>query len=123
MWEVVIRLGETPCGRACSFYFIPGLVLVTVVRARNVVPVADSAWSRAGDPDGSGLGVLTGSILGLVTGWGLLQREPWARTLAIVMACMNLVFMPFGMMLGLYTLWVLLPATSEREYHTVARAA
>jgi len=67
--------------------------------------------------------LLTGSILGLITGWGLLQREPWARTLAIVMACLNMVHMPFGTLLGIYTLWVLLPAASEREYRSVARAA
>lgn len=67
--------------------------------------------------------LLAGSILGLVTGWGLLQREPWARTLAIVMACLNMVHMPFGTILGIYTLWVLLPAASEQEYRSVARAA
>jgi hypothetical protein len=50
--------------------------------------------------------LLAGSILGLITGWGLLQREPWARTLAIVMACSNMVHMPFGTFLGIYTLWV-----------------
>jgi uncharacterized membrane protein (DUF2068 family) len=67
--------------------------------------------------------LLAGSILGLVTGWGLLQREPWARGLAVVMACLNLVHMPFGTILGIYTLWVLLPAASEQEYRSVARAA
>jgi hypothetical protein len=66
---------------------------------------------------------VAGGILGLVTGWGLLQREPWARTLAIVMACLNMVHMPFGTILGIYTLWVLLPAASEQEYRSVARAA
>jgi len=66
---------------------------------------------------------LAGGILGLVTGWGLLQREPWARTLAIVMACLNLLHMPLGTALGIYTLWVLLPAASEQEYRSVARAA
>ena len=67
--------------------------------------------------------LLAGSILGLVTGWGLLQREPWARTLAIVMACLNMIHMPFGTALGIYTLWVLLPAAAEQEYRSVARAA
>jgi hypothetical protein len=70
-----------------------------------------------------GWALLVGSILGLLTGWGLLQREPWARTLAIVMACLNMVHMPFGTILGIYTLWVLLPAASEQEYRSVARAA
>ena len=67
--------------------------------------------------------LVAGSVLGLVTGWGLLQREPWARTLAIVMGCLSLFHPPFGTALGIYTLWVLLPAASEQEYRSVARAA
>ncbi|HUI76563.1 MAG TPA: zinc ribbon domain-containing protein [Bryobacteraceae bacterium] len=70
-----------------------------------------------------GWALVGGSILGLVTGWGLLQREPWARTLAIVMGFLHLLNMPFGTALGIYTLWVLLPAASEQEYRSVARAA
>jgi hypothetical protein len=34
-----------------------------------------------------------------------------------------MVHMPFGTILGIYTLWVLLPAASEQEYRSVARAA
>ena len=30
---------------------------------------------------------LVGSALGVITGWGLLERQPWARMLAIVVAC------------------------------------
>ena len=70
-----------------------------------------------------GWALLAGSVLGLVAGWGLLQREPWARTLAIVMGCVHLLNVPFGTALGVYTLWVLLPAASEQEYRNVARVA
>jgi len=70
-----------------------------------------------------GWALLVGSVLGLVTGWGLLQREPWARTLAIVMGILNLFHVPFGTILGIYTLWVLLPAGAEEEYRGMARAA
>jgi hypothetical protein len=31
--------------------------------------------------------------------------------------------LPFGTVLGIYTLWVLLPTESEREYHSTADAA
>ena len=61
------------------------------------------------------LGALTG-LLGVVAGWGLLDRQPWARMLAIVLGCIALVHIPFGTALGIYTLWVLLPAESEEEY-------
>ena len=68
--------------------------------------------------------VLLGTaILGIVTGWGLLERRPWARMLAIVIGCIFLVDMPFGTALGISTLWVLLPAASEEEYRHISRAA
>ena len=54
---------------------------------------------------------------GFLTGWGLLNRQPWARMLAIVLGVISLfVHIPFGTALGVYTLWVLLPAHSEEEY-------
>ncbi|MGH9500558.1 MAG: zinc-ribbon domain-containing protein [Terriglobales bacterium] len=61
------------------------------------------------------------AALGFVTGWGLLQREPWARMLTIVLAFLALFHVPFGTALGVYTLWVLLPAESDAEYHSQAR--
>jgi hypothetical protein len=63
------------------------------------------------------------AVVGVIAGWGLLERQPWARMLAIVLGCFNLVYMPFGTALGIYTLWVLLPAKSEEEYRQIARAA
>jgi hypothetical protein len=57
------------------------------------------------------------SFGGFLTGWGLLNRQPWARMLAIVLGVVSLFFhIPFGTALGIYTLWVLLPAHSEEEY-------
>jgi hypothetical protein len=57
----------------------------------------------------------------LATGFGLLQREEWARPLALVMAFLALLSVPFGTALGIYTLWALLPAQSEAEYRRMAR--
>jgi hypothetical protein len=56
-------------------------------------------------------------------GWGLLQRERWARVLTLVVAFLALFNIPFGTMLGIYALWVLLPAQSDREYEEQIRAA
>lgn len=54
---------------------------------------------------------------GFFAGWGLLNRQSWARSLAIALAIVSLFFhIPFGTALGVYTLWVLLPAHSEAEY-------
>ena len=61
------------------------------------------------------------AIAGLVAGWGLLQREPWARLLSLVLAFVSLFYAPFGTALGVYTLWVLLPTKSEEEYEAQSR--
>lgn len=61
--------------------------------------------------------LLAKAALGLLAGWGLLRREKWARVLALVLAFVSLFTnIPFGTALGVYTLWVLLPSESEREY-------
>jgi len=58
-----------------------------------------------------------------IAGWGLLQREDWARTLALVIAFIALLNVPLGTVLGIYTLWVLLPSQSDDDYRALARAA
>jgi len=61
------------------------------------------------------------ALAGLAAGWGLLDRRPWARTLAIVLGIIKLVEFPVGTALGIYTLWVLLSAGTETEYRRIAR--
>ena len=63
------------------------------------------------------------ALLGLIAAWGLLQRESWGRVLALIVGVVALLSLPFGTALGIYTLWVLLPASSEGEYRRLARAA
>jgi hypothetical protein len=52
--------------------------------------------------------------------WGLFERQPWARILGIVVGFLALLRFPFGTALGIYTLWVLLPENSGREYDAMA---
>jgi hypothetical protein len=65
--------------------------------------------------------ILVKAALSVAAGWGLLQREPWARMLTIVLSFLSLFNVPLGTALGIYGLWVLLPATSEREYEEAVR--
>ena len=67
-----------------------------------------------------GGGLLLTALAGLVTGFGLLGRRPWARILAVIMAFLSLLEIPFGTALAIYTLWVLLPAEREAEYKRLA---
>ena len=67
--------------------------------------------------------ILAKAAAGFIAGWGLLQREEWARTVALVMSFIALLNVPIGTALGIYTLWVLLPAQSDDEYRSLAQAA
>jgi hypothetical protein len=67
--------------------------------------------------------LLISGVLSAAAGWGLLIVQRWARMLAIVMACLSLIDIPFGTALSIYTLWALLPMESQREYERVAQAA
>jgi hypothetical protein len=106
-----------------AFRLLPGLALLSIFRygvpffAPGIPGFVHGVIRTVG-----GL-LLVGAVLGLVVGWGLLERQPWARMLAIVVGCFSLLDMPFGTALGIYTLWVLLPARSEEEYRRIARAA
>jgi predicted nucleic acid-binding Zn ribbon protein len=85
-------------------------------------PRAATAWLH---PFLSVIGILViaKAAAGFLAGWGLLQREPWARMLTIVLAFLALFQPPFGTALGIYTLWVLLPAESDAEYQEQVRSA
>src|ERR1700691_2549653 len=62
------------------------------------------------------------AILCLVTGISLLRRAHWARILAIVTAFLALIHPFTGTILGIYTLWVLLPSASGQEYEQMVAA-
>lgn len=64
--------------------------------------------------------VLLRSGLQLLTGVALLMRVHWGRILAIVIAILSLIKIPFGTALGIYTLWVLLPGDAAYAYERLA---
>lgn len=69
------------------------------------------------------IGIFLGffGLVHLLLAWGLFEREPWARMLGLVIAFLALLRFPLGTALGIYTLWVLLPEESEREYDRLAQ--
>jgi hypothetical protein len=56
------------------------------------------------------------ALPGLIAGIGLLRFRPWARILAIVVAIVNLIHIPFGTVVGIYGLWVLFNKDTERLF-------
>ena len=63
------------------------------------------------------LAALVWAVAHHVAGRGLRTRKPWARNLALMLAAFNLLLLPLGTALGLYTLWVLLHEHVRVEFH------
>jgi hypothetical protein len=110
-----------------AFHSVGGVVLMIVAntifgQGRDFSQVHGPAFLH-GLLTGLGFLLLVRAAAGFAAGWGLLQRESWARVLTLVVAFMSLFDIPIGTTLGIYTLWVLLPVQSERDYEAQARAA
>lgn len=103
-----------------AFRFVPALILISmeehgVFRGEGAPPFLSPLIESIA------VAILLLAVAGIITGWGLLVRQPWARMLAIVMGAIGLVDMPFGTALGIYTFWVLLPVESEAAYQRISR--
>jgi hypothetical protein len=61
-------------------------------------------------------------LLHLFLAWSLYEFKPWARILGLVVGFLALLRFPLGTALGIYTIWVLLPESSGREYDRLAHA-
>jgi len=75
-------------------------------------------WARNGFPLGPGFGpaiihfawimLMLRSGLAFVAGWGLMERAPWGRVVAIVAAFLSILKIPFGTAIAIWTLVMLL---------------
>jgi phage shock protein PspC (stress-responsive transcriptional regulator) len=71
----------------------------------------------SGDDEAIAITSLVGSLVaglmilisapGIIGGIGLLKNQAWARVLVLVLGIINLINIPFGTALGIYTIWVL----------------
>jgi hypothetical protein len=52
--------------------------------------------------------MMTISVAGVAGGIGLLRHREWGRIVLMVVSFFNLLRIPFGTALGIYTLWVLM---------------
>ena len=64
-------------------------------------------------PSIGGLIVVT-SIPEIIGGIGLLKKQGWARILVLILGFLNLLDIPIGTALGVYTIWVLLKEESAQ---------
>jgi Predicted membrane protein (DUF2127) len=121
LWMIngVLRLLEV-----CAFTFVGHLLLPGIFGSNHWgvlnFPFRWSFW-----PMSMGLAwiaVLLGvfGVIHLVLAWGLYERKVWARPLGLVIGFLALVRFPLGTALGAYTIWVLLPEVSAREFEQIA---
>lgn len=96
-----------------------GLVGVAVLAlAIGAAAILRSAPAHQGAEVAAGLTALTFTVIGAVSlfwaivhlwcGLALRRHRAWARVCALALAGLNLFFLPFGTLLGVYALWVLL---------------
>ncbi len=107
---------------------ILGLIAAVCILVAGI-GVGGTVGANATDEDGAlaamlsgglmmGLAALVGvlSIPNIIAGRGLLNRRPWARTLAIVLSVIGLLNFPIGTAIGAYSLWVLLNDETRRLF-------
>jgi hypothetical protein len=56
------------------------------------------------------------SIPGIVGGIWLMKRKEWARILVLILAFLNLLNVPFGTALGVYSIWALMNSEMVRLF-------
>jgi hypothetical protein len=71
----------------------------------------------SGDPEAMSITAIVGtavagfialiSVPDIIAGIGLLKRKSWARILALIIACVDLIMIPIGTIIGAYCIWVL----------------
>lgn len=100
---------------------IPGIFLVSFSRWRFPMEMPVDVQSFV-HPLLSSIGwvLLAAAAACFVAAWGLLERASWARIFTIIVGAISLVEVPLGTAIGIYSLWVLLPESSEIEYREMA---
>lgn len=63
------------------------------------------------------------AIIGIISGFGLLQHADWARILTLILAFLDILHVPFGTALGIYTIWALLAKGAAEDYRSLPAPA
>lgn len=107
-----------------ALWLIPSFFLLTMGHA---LPFMMHHWLMLGAATEPFM-FATGSLFlilaagGICVGWGLMRHEPWARTAAIVVGVLSIFHPILGTLLGIYTLWVLLPRDAATQYEQMTHS-
>lgn len=97
-----------------ALFFFPAIGLITADATAMAI------LSTVGISGAAFFAVL--ALPGLIAGYGLLTRRPWARILSLVVAVLGLANFPVGTAIGIYAFWVLLQ-TEAVEYFSPYKTA
>jgi hypothetical protein len=116
-----------------AYRVVAGLIGMIFFRAFATHNFGNDAWMFGGRFHGGfptmwmaglwpviAVATIFGAALAVVAGYGLLNRRPWGRIVAIIAAVLALIKFPIGTALGIYTLWALAPGASGLEYDAIA---
>jgi len=107
-----------------ALWLIPSAALMILGRNSRFMMHSGPFWGPFfGGSFMFGLGsiFLIVAAAGICVGWGLIEYQPWARIVAIVLGICALARPPLGTLLGIYTLWVLLARGADSEFERMAR--
>jgi hypothetical protein len=105
-----------------SLVFLGGLVLILIAVVFNrlmdfLIRIGSIHWNEIPHEVLSVVPIIlllvaictmTVSIVGIVGAIGVLKRKEWGRIVMLVVSFFNLLRIPLGTILGVYTIWVLL---------------
>jgi len=98
-----LNIGFGILGILIAMFVLIGMILVSIYvddyDVRRILPIVGTAVFAF---------LVITSIPEIIGGIGLLKRRPWARVLILIVACMDLLWIPLGTIFGIYELWVLL---------------
>jgi hypothetical protein len=69
-----------------------------------------------------GIFILIFAIIGIIGAVGVLKRKEWGRIVVIVISFFNLIHIPLGTILGVYSIWALLNDENIRAFNPTAIA-
>ena len=104
-----------------AFFLVVGAFVFVLLTGIGVATGEAEAMTVLGVV-GTSVGLLLAALAipGLLAGYGLLAKKPWARILAIVVGILGLVNFPIGTAIGIYTFWVLTQETATEYFATPA---
>jgi hypothetical protein len=66
-----------------------------------------------------GIIILVFAIIGIIGAVGVIKRKEWGRITMLVLSFFNLIHIPLGTILGVYSIWVLLNDETIRLFNPV----